>query len=84
MQTQGIPQVNPACSAQPEAPPAHLHPGNQQQLLFDAQEHRVEGQVMGQLVQAAQGRSRRRQQVVVTGAFLLTHRDRKTFIYASH
>lgn len=33
----------------------HIHPGNQQQLLFDAQEDRVESQLVGLLVQPGQG-----------------------------
>jgi hypothetical protein len=33
----------------------HIHPGNEQQLLFDAQEDRVESQLVGLLVQPGQG-----------------------------
>lgn len=75
MLAQGIPRH--ALLPSSARPRAHLHPGDLQQLLFDAQEHGVEGQLVTQLVQAAQGCSGRGQQVVVTGALLLTHT--KTF-----
>lgn len=49
----------------------HIHPGDEQQLLFDAQEDRVESQLVGLLVQPGQGCARCRQQVMVTGPLLL-------------
>lgn len=33
----------------------HIHPRDEQQLLFDAQEDRVESQLVGLLVQPSQG-----------------------------
>lgn len=49
----------------------HLHLGNQQQLLLDAQEDRVEGQLVGLLVEPQQCGLGRRQQAVAAGPFLL-------------
>lgn len=43
----------------------HVHLGNEQELLFDAQEHGIESQLMGLLVKPSQRCSRCSQQVVV-------------------
>lgn len=48
-----------------------VHLGNEEQLLFDAQEDGIESQLMGLLVKPSQGCSRCRQQVVVTRPFFL-------------
>lgn len=49
----------------------HIHLGNEEQLLFDAQEDRIESQLVRLLVKPSQSRSRRGEQVVVTRPFFL-------------
>lgn len=55
----------------------HLHLGHQQQLLLDAQEDRIEGQLVGLLGEPHQGGLRRRQQAVAAGAPLLGRAQRQ-------
>lgn len=61
---------------------AHLHLGEEQQLLSDAQENRVESQLVRLLVQPRQGRPGRRQQVVLTGPFFLGHGRQEAVCWA--
>jgi hypothetical protein len=55
----------------------HIHLGNEQQLLFDAQEDGIKGQLLGLLVKASQGGPGRSQQGVITAPFLLRQEKHK-------
>lgn len=54
----------------------HLHLGHKAELVFDLQENRVKGQLVGLLVEPGQGRPGLRQQAGITRALLLHHKGK--------